>query len=84
MKKVLCLAALLCFSFAGCGGGGVTGTAEDRARTSGASVSGAMGDGAKDGAAAVGDAAKDGAADVGDAAKDGAADVGDAAKEVVK
>ena len=83
MKKVFCLAALLCFSFAGCSGG-TTGTAADKAKTSGANVSGAMGDAAKDGAAAVGDAAKDVAAAVGDAAKDGAAAVGDAAKEVVK
>lgn len=33
MKKLLCLSALLCFSFAGCDSGGIKGTAEDRAAT---------------------------------------------------
>jgi hypothetical protein len=88
MKKLCCLATLLCLSFAGCGGG-VTRTAEDSAKTDGASTAGAMGDtvkegaAAKDGAAAVGDAVKDGPAAVGEAATDGAA-VSEAAKEVVK
>ncbi len=75
MKKLLCLAALLCVGFAGCGGGGITGTAEDRAKTTAGTTTGSM----AAGGGSTTDAPKEGAADAGEPAKDAAPPAGDAA-----
>ena len=66
MKKLFCLAALLCFSSAGCSSG-ITGSAEDRAKTAAGTTTGTM----PAGGGSVSEAPKDAA---GEAPKDAAGD----------
>ena len=82
MKKLICLAALLCITFAGCS---PAATDTDKAATSSASGGAvdAMKGTAKDGPAASDEAGKAGAAAPGEAPNDGAAAPAEAPKDAV-
>ena len=84
MKKLLCLAALLCISFAGCSPA-ATQKDKEATKSAGGGAVGAMKEAvpASDGAPAGDGAAKDGAAAPSEAPKDGAVAPVEAPKDAV-
>jgi len=78
MKKLFCLAALLCFSFVGCSPDASTGGSP--AKTTGAVTTAPMGDAPKVVAPAEGDAKESADAVVGEAGKETVGEAGEVPK----